>query len=1007
MALNNKTPNIRTNHQYDLIRKSLESRNLYSPVHPYALNNTSLVNAINSIASFIPGKSFDLTNTVIGRSVLNVTPIAKIGLQQYSKQLAQSILSYAVTDALPTINFRNLFDGNPNTRLITKQIDYRITRDETKTTIGSILEDITNQSPKLQPVPFTGKGNLAPFDKFPNFFDYLRNTGKGQLNQYYGSIGKNMYMPSSQDYISASKDQGYKVNYVSKALLTKTFFSPNNSWEGLWYASDDDPDFSTNSQAASDDVRSEIVLLREDTPDASISEYGSTQQTGALGKSAKPVQQERTQTNDLDFDESSFGFNEGIDNQIIWGNTSTSELTTKFGARSGMLLYTKGLLQAKGRRGFFNQTKEKYTDRQGRLMYNGSPLTQDINGTLMSGATGGLRQHTIFNQYNTFAKAIRFEGNQIYDAPAESVINKTVIPKFHPVIGDNNVVDNKNMMFTIENLAYILNDEGYNGDMLGTKVPKSEVGANKGRLMWFAPYDVQVSETASAKYESTQFIGRSEPIYSYQTSERSARLSFKLIVDYPPQVDGKSHGDNAKFFAFGGKFKQDELKNIDINKLKSKNVELKNELDLIKPKKVLRPPDNLATGDFAFFYFHNDGDSVQNDIDNFYEDGVHLPQNSGSNDSTNFGLNKPFSAAVTKIITQTLNPANAHFYKVEIIGSASRLFYDKKQQAGYNKALGLRRANSLLQYLEKAFKAANNGQSFAKAGIQVSTTTIGSDTGSTAGALTANISKEEVKKERYAFVRFSFNGTLQEKDAELTPSQITARGTLQAEIDANNNLIAKASKAQLDERIFVQLKKEDRIQRGFEAMRKITFSPAFHSQTPEDFHRRLTFLHQCTRQGNAVINNSTVLNGVATARNSAFGRPPVCVFRLGDMFHSKIIIETVDFDYSESVWDVNPEGMGMQFMIANIDISMKIIGGQSLKAAIDVIQNAESFNYYANSTYYNKDVYQFARKVEDQQVLANTTLINAKQEARFGKQQPETTTTDLNENNPALKITTE
>src|SRR5579859_5980976 len=113
----NKTPNIRTNAQYDQIRKSLEARSLYSPVHPYALNNTSLVNAINSIASFIPGKSFDLTNTVIGRSIVNNTPIAKIGLQQYSKQLAQSILSYAVSDALPTINFRNLFDGDPNTRL--------------------------------------------------------------------------------------------------------------------------------------------------------------------------------------------------------------------------------------------------------------------------------------------------------------------------------------------------------------------------------------------------------------------------------------------------------------------------------------------------------------------------------------------------------------------------------------------------------------------------------------------------------------------------------------------------------------------------------------------------------------------------------------------------------------------------------------------------------------------------------------------------------------------------
>jgi hypothetical protein len=103
---------------------------------------------------------------------------AVIGLQQYSKQMAQSVVSASLSDALPSVNFINLFDGNPNTKLITKKEDYRITRDETKTSIGRILEDITNQSPKLSNTIFTGKGSLAPFDKFPNQFDYIRNTGK-------------------------------------------------------------------------------------------------------------------------------------------------------------------------------------------------------------------------------------------------------------------------------------------------------------------------------------------------------------------------------------------------------------------------------------------------------------------------------------------------------------------------------------------------------------------------------------------------------------------------------------------------------------------------------------------------------------------------------------------------------------------------------------------------------------------------------------------------------------
>jgi hypothetical protein len=36
------------------------------------------------------------------------------------------------------------------------------------------------------------------------------------------------------------------------------------------------------------------------------------------------------------------------------------------------------------------------------------------------------------------------------------------------------------------------------------------------------------------------------------------------------------------------------------------------------------------------------------------------------------------------------------------------------------------------------------------------------------------------------------------------------------------------------------------------------------------------------------------------------------------------------------------------------------MGGQSLRAPIDVLQNAVSFNWYANSTFSDKDVYRTA-----------------------------------------------
>lgn len=959
--------NIRTNPQYNNIRRDLEARNLFTPENPYELNSPKLVRAINSIVSLVPGKSFDLSNTVIGRLMGSNTPLAAIGLQQYSKNLAQSVVSSTMSDSIPSVNFRNLFDGDPNTKLFTKKEDYRITRDETKTSIGRLLEDITNQQPKLSAKIFTGSGNLAPFDKFPNQFDYIRNTGKGQLNQYYANLSRNIYVQSSDDFLQVSSDQGYKINKVTKPLLNKTFF-PTNDLENF-------PD----GQTASDDVRSEIILLREDSSAQSISEYASKAVTDTMGRTKKTSPQESAQNlpnqerdDDFEFSDDSFGFDENIDNQIVWGRDT--DLQTKFGVRSGALLYTKGLLQARGARGYFDMTKKKFTDRDGNIMYNGSPLTRRIDGTVDRN-----RQHTIQDQYNNYAKAIRFQGNEVYSAPVESVINKTVIPKLHPVVDTSQKINNKNMMFSIENLAYILNDKGYLGDTIGTKVPQSEVGYNRGRLMWFAPYDIEVSETASAKYEATQFIGRSEPVYSHQTSERSARLSFKLIVDYPPQIDKQSHGDIAKFFAFGGQFTQNELKNLDLDKETAKLKDLENQLATIQPEKPLQPPQDLQSGDKATFFFHNDGDNVEQDISNGYEDGVLVPA-----EATDFGLNKPFVDSINTLVTQTLNPQTYQFYNLDFFGSASRLYFDQTREKGYNKALGLRRAQSLLKYVEDKFKIANNGLTFAKAGIKTTVSTIGSDSGSVEGKLETNIYLRKVKEERSAIVRITPNGSLQKKTVPLTTSQLQQKAQLIDEIAAKKTLIAAASKVQSDERLFNQIKITDKTMKGFESMKKMTFSPVFHSQTPEDFHRRLTFLHQCTRQGNAVVNKSTTDAGISVPKNSVFGRPPICVLRLGDMFHSKVIIETVDFDYTDSIWDMNPEGMGMQFMIANIDISMKIIGGQSLKGAIDVIQNAESFNYYANSTYYKNDVYQYARKVEDAQIQGDTTLINAKGQARFG-----------------------
>jgi hypothetical protein len=125
------------------------------------------------------------------------------------------------------------------------------------------------------------------------------------------------------------------------------------------------------------------------------------------------------------------------------------------------------------------------------------------------------------------------------------------------------------------------------------------------------------------------------------------------------------------------------------------------------------------------------------------------------------------------------------------------------------------------------------------------------------------------------------------------------------------------------------------------------FQPAFHSTTPEGFNARLTFLQQCMRQGrtHGVTDNNN-------PSNLAFGRPPVCILRVGDFYNTKIIIDNITFDFEPLVWDLNPEGVGVQPMICNVNMSFSFIGGSSLNGPISKLQNALSYNYFANTEIY-------------------------------------------------------
>ena len=82
-------------------------------------------------------------------------------------------------------------------------------------------------------------------------------------------------------------------------------------------------------------------------------------------------------------------------------------------------------------------------------------------------------------------------------------------------------------MFSLENLAWRTSREkGLTYDDL----PACEKGSNGGRVMWFPPYDLQVDEASNANWTTNNFIGRPEPIYSYNNTDRTGTLRFKVVV---------------------------------------------------------------------------------------------------------------------------------------------------------------------------------------------------------------------------------------------------------------------------------------------------------------------------------------------------------------------------------------------------------------------------------------------------------------------------------------------
>lgn len=310
-------------------------------------------------------------------------------------------------------------------------------------------------------------------------------------------------------------------------------------------------------------------------------------------------------------------------------------------------------------------------------------------------------------------------------------------------------------------------------------------------------------------------------------------------------------------------------------------------------------------------------------------------------------------------------------YYFGIAGGASVHGYQSS-----NTDLSTRRASFLKAWLEYCFEKNNLSVDYEEeAKIQI-------QTGIEGGEESLDINSESAKRGRYAKAVIYWNdedvvdGTetddgYEEPNSGTEKNAIIVKDVQQKEGDVTqeeaaesptyNNVVALTNAGSTryrdEERFFDMLKESDPVMYKHITDRVKYFDPVYHSITPEGFNRRLAFLHQCTRQGPTIsssdFDNNRGFEGAGYAGNLSFGRAPVCVLRLGDFFNTRIIINNVQIQYETGQWDLNPEGIGVQPMLANVTLGFVFQGGSSLGGPIQRLQNAISFNYYANQEVYD------------------------------------------------------
>ena len=595
-----------------------------------------------------------------------------------------------------------------------------------------------------------------------------------------------------------------------------------------------------------------------------------------------------------------------------------------------------------------------------------------------------------------------------------SVLGADGFVKITPTHDDNgNLVQEadklKNYMFSIENLAW--RDVAKN--KTSKALSKEQRGPNGGRIMWFPPYNLKFSENVNVNWNANSFIGRGEEIYTYTNTVRSGTLDFTLLIDHPSilnkwrgtgPIDDKEEKerDLLRFFEGCGNIndaveptkpikEEEEVKTEELP-----NVDPKPTYHTKKIAYVVFFPNNFSGYDYlkkdqkfgdaiAELRDYNSGaTSEKRDKDfasqlvkdyNKISEGltpktfdIEIKQTlfAGADDIDEIHYFDDLENIGTQITGDKIfgySSQNCKVLNIEVKGFASSHGYEK-----LNKNLCDRR-RTLVEELIKEKAPYLEAEWSKKEGTIINVPDIGN-------MQYVNAKEAKLARAAYAIINIQWKEDNKTGDDSLSDNVTKTLNGVSFSHYSNRESsgFTKASNIQtvkevLDEEYtydneylyFSEVMGDELVYKHI--VDKVRFfDPAFHSITPEGFNARLTFLHQCTRQGptNAVSSGRVKVdngdNYLTFAGNLAFGRAPYCILRIGDFFNTKICIDSMSITYDNNgvQWDLNPEGVGVQPMYANVSLSFKFLGGQDLVKPIERLQNAVTANYYANASVYSR-----------------------------------------------------